>query len=452
MRALEWLLLLAFGPILLLPWIRPPWRRRWVRLAAPLPVLALLPHLASEGWRLTLIPAYILAALMVICRLPALRGNPRPERRGWGILASSLTALVLLLSGLLAGWLLPVVRLPDPSGPYPVGIVDRMLVDASRGRRLMVSVWYPAAAAGPPAPLFSSPDVVIPGLAASFGLPAPLLHHLRYSTVGASAGAPLRADPAPFPVLMFSHGLVGLRQQNSSLLQELASWGYVVVAIDHTDAAAITVFPDGEARRFDLTRFGLPAGEPSVAQMADHVLPAWVADQRFVFATLEQWADSDPLFAGALDLTRLGAFGHSFGGATSVEFCRIEPRCRAVINLDGGLYGDSLTQPAVRPLLLLTSADSRRLPDALAAWSHMIEIAQVPATWIELEGSTHLSLTISALISPLLGPADYDPRAGLRVVDTSVRAFFDRHLRGMAVDLPAPGTTDPALRWRTPVP
>jgi predicted dienelactone hydrolase len=214
------------------------------------------------------------------------------------MLLSSVGALLLVLSGILAGWLVPVIKLPDPTGPYHVGVVDRELVDKTRGRRLMVTIWYPAAQGGTPAPLTHYPDEVATALGNLSGLPAMLFQHLRYITLDATEGVPLAADQVPFPVLVFSHGLVGLRLQNSSTLQELASWGYVVVAIDHTDAAGVTVFPDGEVRFYNLERFGIPPDvEPDEKLITDRVFPVWVADQRFVYDMLEKWAVDDPALA-----------------------------------------------------------------------------------------------------------------------------------------------------------
>lgn len=450
MRPLEWLFFLSFVPILLLPLIPHAWRRRWLLAAAPLPALASAPHLAAEGWRTQMVPLYILAALVLAGRLPALLGRAGTVRRGRGVLASAATALMLVPCGVLAGWLLPVVALPEPTGPYRVGIVDRELVDEARGRRLMVSVWYPAAQGGTPAPLTDHPDEVMTALADLAGLPAPLFQHLRYVTLAASEGVPALADSRPFPVLVFSHGMVGLRLQNSSTLQELASWGYVVVALDHTDAAAVAVFPDGEARFYNLERFGIPADvEPDEALVTERVLPVWVADQRFVYDTLEAWQVKDSLLAGKLDLARIGSFGHSFGGATALEVCRVDARCRAAVNMDGGLYGGSVTLPAVRPLLLMSSADSSQYTDTVEEWGHLITNASDAAYWLELPNSSHLSFTFSQLLSPLLAPQDFDPRAGLRVVDKYLRAFFDLHMRGAdtAPLGPASGSTD--VRWRT---
>jgi dienelactone hydrolase len=48
-----------------------------------------------------------------------------------------------------------------------------------------------------------------------------------------------------FPVVLFSHSFTGVKEQNSALLQELASWGHVVVAVDHPHDAALVLYPDG---------------------------------------------------------------------------------------------------------------------------------------------------------------------------------------------------------------
>lgn len=450
MRPLEWLVCLSFVLMLLLPYIPPTQRRHWLLVAAPLPILATMIHLLVEGWRTQMVPLYVLATLVLMVRLPILLGRKAAVPRRRDMLMSSATALAVVLGGLFAGWLLPVITLPQPTGPYPVGIVDRELVDVARGRRLMVSVWYPAAQRGTPAPLTHYPNEVMTALGNLTGLPALLFQHLRYVTLAASEGVPALTNGSPFPVLVFSHGMVGLRLQNSSTLQELASWGYVVVALDHTDAAAVTVFPDGETHFYNLERFGIPPTvEPDQALMNEHVFPVWVADQRFVYDTLETWNIHDPLLSGRLDLSRIGSFGHSFGGATALEVCRVDVRCQAAVDMDGGLYGGMVTAPAVRPLLLMSSTDSNRYPATMARWTSLIAHANAAAYWLELPNSTHLSFTFSQLLSPLLVPKGFEPRAGLRIVDTYLRAFFDLHLRGVDTRMlgSASGATD--VRWHT---
>lgn len=447
MRPLEWLVLLAFVPIVLLPFTPQAWRRGWLLWAAPLPILATLLQILLEGWRAQMIPLYLLAGLALAIWLPGIlrcTGGAAPRR---AVLASLVIAVGAVLGGVLAGWLLPVFSLPSPTGPYAVGIVDREIVDDAHDRRLMTSVWYPAASSGPPAPLTRDPDETMVGLGNLTGLPDLVFQHLRYVKLSASADAPVLAGESPFPVLLFSHGLTGMRMQSSSTMQELASWGYMVVAIDHTDAAAVTVFPDGEVRYYDETRFGLPAGgSPSAAEVNARMFPVWVADQRAVYNALEGWEKSDPLLAGNFDLAHIGSFGHSFGGATALDVCLVEPRCQAAVDMDGGLYGRSETEPATRPLLLMISEDSAGNAAAMASWREMAARAEGDASWLEIPGSNHLSFTIMPLLSPLLAPWGFDAGQGLQVVDHSLRMFFDSHLRGIAAPPPDPAN-DAAVRW-----
>ena len=449
MRVFETLFFLSLIPIVLSSLISATWRQRWLIGSALISTLLSGLHLVVEGWRIQMVPLYFLAILILAFRLSLLhRPTGTVSRRG-EILVSSVMSLFLALSGVLAGWLLPVVTLPKPTGPYAVGILDRAIVDEARGRRLMASIWYPAAQNGIPAPLTHYPDEVAAGLGQLAGLPDLPFQHLRYFTVAASEGVPVLTDGGPFPVLVFSHGLVGLRLQNSSMLQDLASWGYVVVALDHTDAAAVTVFPDGETRFYDLERFGIPSNvEPDKTLMNERVFPAWVADQLFVYDRLETWSRNDPVLAGKLDLTRIGSFGHSFGGATALEVCRVDPRCRAAVNMDGGLYGAVVTEPAIRPILLMSSAESNQFSEAVGEWMQMVANANAAAYWLEVPGSTHFSFTITQLLSPVLAPRGFDPRAGLQVVDTYLRTFFDIHLREVEPSLEsAAAETD--VRWVT---
>ncbi len=448
MRPLEWLFVLSFIPVLLMPVIPQRWRHNWLIVSAVLPTVMGILHLIVEGWRIQMIPLYIIALVILVSRTAiVLRGESRVKRTR-GIVISILSAMIIIGCVIGAGWLLPVITLPKPTGPYAVGIIDRELVDEERGRKLMVSIWYPAAERGEAAPLTHYPDEVANGIGNLFGLPGIGLQHMRYFMVDASENAPVAINNMPFPILVFSHGMVGLRMQNSPTLQDLASWGYVVVAIDHTDAAAVTVFPNGEARYYDLAKFSISSNdEPDKVSMDEHVMPVWIADQRFVYDTLEKWQQGDPVFSGKLDLTRIGSFGHSFGGATAVEVCRIDTRCGAAVDMDGGLYGEAASKPAVRPLMLMSSTDSNQYPEPIAEWSKMIEIAGADAYWLELPNSGHLSFTITPLLSPILVPDGFDPQVGLRTVDKYLRAFFDKYLRGKETTLLGSESGQTDVRW-----
>jgi predicted dienelactone hydrolase len=146
------------------------------------------------------------------------------------------------------------LTLPPPTGPHPVGTVSLHLVDPSRRdpwvtpnpvRELMVSLWYPARDAGryPVAPWLP------PGAAAQFlldqGIPAGTV--LLPATHGHD-GAPVDQRGGRLPVVVYSPGNDAFRSISTVLVEELASRGYLVVTIDHTDDALVE-FPDGRVVR-----------------------------------------------------------------------------------------------------------------------------------------------------------------------------------------------------------
>lgn len=58
--------------------------------------------------------------------------------------------------------------------------------------------------------------------------------------------APLAQADAKFPLVIFSHGLVGTRNTYSQFCSSLASEGYVVVAVEHADGSGPCVVRDGK--------------------------------------------------------------------------------------------------------------------------------------------------------------------------------------------------------------
>ena len=92
-------------------------------------------------------PAYFLACSLVLYEC---------MHWVWGFQATDLAAVAALLFGLAAivlCILLPVFKLPAPTGPYKVGTQTRHLIDESRrdpfsdkpdgARELMIQIWYP---------------------------------------------------------------------------------------------------------------------------------------------------------------------------------------------------------------------------------------------------------------------------------------------------------------------
>ena len=220
-------------------------------------------------------------------------GLPHWARRAIGLLS----LVILALSAALAA-LFPVPELPALTGPFQVGTTVLHYVDTSRTeyyspdpggpRELMVQIWYPAepGPASLPGPWMAEAAIAGPAIASRLELPAFLFSHLSLARTHAVAEAPVAARETPYPVLLFSHGWGGLRTQNISQVEELASQGYIVAALDHTFGAVVTVFPDGRTAVWNtsILPFGAPPAE--FDQAANQLVDVWAADLSFVLDQL----------------------------------------------------------------------------------------------------------------------------------------------------------------------
>lgn len=153
-----------------------------------------------------------------------------------------------------------------------------------------------------------------------------------------------------YPVLLFSPGLGAVAEFYSGLLEDLASRGYVVVAINHPHISGVTVLPGGRVVPM------LAALEEDETRLAS-AAPVVVDDLRTTLDWLQrQNQDPKHLLGGHLDLNRIGALGHSFGGSAALQAARVDKRLRAAANLDGTIQG-SLAGPWNKPLLLYSAGN-----------------------------------------------------------------------------------------------
>jgi dienelactone hydrolase len=216
--------------------------------------------------------------------------------------------------------------LPEPTGSHPVGTVTRHLIDRSRPdplqptrpfRELMVQLWYPARPSDRPQAPFLSAEAARHLLEGS-GFPPELMSAVP--TAG-HVDAPVAPRTNGYPVLLFASGLGNPRAYGTTLTSDLASHGFVVVAIDHTFDAQVVEFPDGRV-------------EHTVRPERFLAGRARVADLRYVLGELARLGHN---IGTRLDLTRVGMFGHSAAGSAAANAIHDGLPIRAAANLDGSV-------------------------------------------------------------------------------------------------------------------
>ena len=256
---------------------------------------------------------------------------------------------------LVVSTLVPVFRIPEPTGLYAVGTQDFYWVDDSRlekftsdpndMRELMVRVWYPADPASrgrSAAVLGRSRPAWGPLILERMGLPTFIANHMDLAVTHSYLDAPLYGTVSQFPVLVFSHGFGGDDfARHLTLMEELASHGYVIASVSHTYETLYTEFPDGRVVLEEPLAFDSSLTHNYGPLNLDDRLGTWVEDAGFVLDQLEMLngGEIESQFNGRLDMERVGVFGMSFGGAMSMEFCLIDTRCKAGANLDGSQFG-----------------------------------------------------------------------------------------------------------------
>jgi predicted dienelactone hydrolase len=249
-----------------------------------------------------------------------------------------------------------------------------------------------------------------------------------------------------YPVVIMragaSAGVVGY----STLAEDLASHGYVVVAFDAPYRTGVVVFPDGRVMgRTPENNPELWSGQERDGRV-NKLLTAWTADMAFVLDQLERLNTSDASgkFTGRLDITRVGVFGHSFGGAQAAQFCHDDSRCKAGIDVDGQPFGSVAQEGLHQPFMFLLS-DHGNSSDPV---SRQIE-ANIQSIYDRLPPAGRLRVTIrganhfqfsddgallkSDIVKGTLrtfGVLGIDGRRQLAVTAYCVHSFFDAHLKG----------------------
>jgi predicted dienelactone hydrolase len=255
------------------------------------------------------------------------------------IAGAVLAALVAFAPSVLAQSAPPVTEYygdprPDapelaPRGPLQVGVrtqtvehrdqfdilhASESTPDPRTTRRLTLEIWYPARLA----PGQPEHTVYTDVLGAGAGNPARPNTPFQFAGRAARDAQPARVEStsasARYPLVIVSHGYPGSRLQMSYLTENLASKGYVVVAIDHP-----------ESTRADKSGF------PST--LLNRPL-----DDLFVLDTVAAWAKagSGHALAGIVDPDRTALVGYSMGGygALIVAGAGISPA--AVAYVPGG--------------------------------------------------------------------------------------------------------------------
>jgi dienelactone hydrolase len=382
--------------------------------------------------------------------------------KGVGLLALlALAGLIVLLAALCVDHRRST-PLPAPSGSYRVSRATYAWRDETRinpyapvadiKQDLAVWIWYPAA----PTPSTRKSEY-LPGYwiralerHEGFILGKLLSRDLTRVETHSWTDAEVSSERAMYPVVILRAGGGALSCDYTTLAEDLASHGYVVVSFDAPYRTVITAFPDGRvairAAGVDFDR--MPS---STAQhLATQLMNGWIADLKFVLDQLRELNANDPTgrFKGKFDMQKVGIAGHSLGGATAAQFCHDDPRCTAGIDIDGMPFGNVIQDGLHQPFFFLMSDHSKESGSEPQTVERNIESIydHVPEgkRWgMSIAGANHFTFsdqmfTKSPILMFFLRSAgvmgSLEKRRGLAITSACVHTFFDVYLKGAPAD------------------
>jgi len=239
-----------------------------------------------------------------------------------------------------------------------------------------------------------------------------------------------------FPIVVFSPGYDGVYQIYTSFIEDLVSHGFVVASINHPYVSGITVFPDG--RTIGLAE--VPTDPVVQSAFFNMSLRTIVGDAKFVLNTITEMNETDPIFWGHFDLSRVGMYGHSFGGANTAVCCFEDARFRAGLTLDGVFYQQFIPGNIIVPFLFMY-AQERLANDStiMYLWNHTTN----DTFKMNILGSTHYAFTdVGVLLShllPLIPPkllsfGSIAPKRMVNITRTYITVFFEMSLKGEPIE------------------
>ena len=246
------------------------------------------------------------------------------------------------------------ISFPEITGSYAVGTIAYHWVDRNRlekhvantttKRELMIQFWYPAIKT-PQSRSEKYQGEALKKELVEEDLPPDELRGLDRIYSHAISQAPISSTLQKYPVVILSHGFGMTRFSYSAFCENLASNGYIVIGIDHPYAAEFVRFPNGKEIRQHAKTL-----EDKLEE-----IDTCINDVRFVLDQLEQINQeySTSMFREKLDLSNIGIFGHSLGGAVTTHICRIEQRIKAGINIAGPIFAPQKAASFNKPFMIM---------------------------------------------------------------------------------------------------
>ncbi|XP_042296916.1 platelet-activating factor acetylhydrolase 2, cytoplasmic [Sceloporus undulatus] len=351
--------------------------------------------------------------------------------------------------------------LPHGKGSHPVGCTDVMVGQTPKG--LFFRLFYPCIPQdGAEQPAWIPRYEYYCGLADYMNMNrkwcAPLLSVTFGSCrIPVSWDAPFRPSRHKYPVIIFSHGLGAFRTVYSAICIEMASRGFLVMALEHRDRSASATYfcklepeapdlPGSQVHEEWLSYRGVPKDQkefhfrnPQLHQRANECIrglklfrsidsgkaPVNLLRTNFDLSALKD----------NIDLTKVTVMGHSFGGATAVLALVKEAQFKCAVALDAWMFPlENSLYPKVTKPVLFVNTESFQTAESVAKMKK-ISATNSETKIITILGTVHQSQTDFTFLAGNLVNRVFqtrgtlNPYEGLNITNQAALAFLQKHLQ-----------------------
>ncbi len=367
------------------------------------------------------------------------------------------------------------LKFPQPEGRFEIGttylnFVDGSRIDAfdnERYRNVFVKLWYPARKSD----IVGEAYLEDPGNSLSiildlFQFPKNFFDQLSSLETNAKLNVKVSNKKRKYPLIVFQHGYSFWINQNSILMEHLASHGFVVASISHPFETCYELDANGDPMTYSFSNLELSKRwaeilNPDVSALIGEIIEVedpkeaseyeqqmldqtpllqksvheWSADASFVIDQLERLNKGGHFLSGKLDLDKIGAVGMSFGGAATAQWMIEDKRVKAGINMDGGIRGDLLETPIRQPFMFMVSGNHEYLNNV------HFQRGEAASYFVTIEGSRHLDFCDLNVISPeVLKPAgligSIDKQRMNQILNDLSLSFLQNFLTDTRTELP----------------
>lgn len=415
-----------------------------------------------EGYRIHIVPALILSMLFLICSIVKSLLPKTKHNRVIKLVTLTLLIPILVISVAIPV-LFPVVNLPNPKGTYPVGTMFMSFDDLSRRdqlsplhdyRSIPVQVWYPAADTNEKkrANWINSREAI--SLFSKCRHLPNVFDHLTLIKTHSYLEANISGKEKKYPVILFSGGWAMFNGQNVVQMEELASQGYIVFAVGHPYEDFACIYPNGKIIPYsEKQSIAISADHKKAVKIAKETVAnnenpeyvrtllrnsklynnsarIWSEDMQFIIDKMSEMNSSmsNNIFYGKLDMSNIGAFGHSFGGAAVGQLCLDDSRVKAFINMDGSPFGDAPDKEIIQPFMILTNEKYGKY--ILYGYSEN----EKNFLFVQINESEHMNFTDFNSFIPVLGKlsgflGNIKEERQIEIMNNFILNFFDKYLK-----------------------